>query len=69
MTAVNRQAGFTLVELVTVIVLVALLTAVAGPRFFDNQPFRERGYVDELASSLRYSQRVAIASGCNVQLA
>jgi MSHA pilin protein MshC len=68
MTAVNRQAGFTLVELVTVIVLVALLTAVAGPRFFDNQPFRERGYVDELASSLRYSQRVAIASGCNVRL-
>jgi MSHA pilin protein MshC len=68
MTAVNRQAGFTLVELVTVVVLVALLTAVAGPRFFDNRPFQERGYVDELASALRYSQRVAIASGCNVRL-
>jgi MSHA pilin protein MshC len=58
--------GYTLIELVTVITLVAILAAVAGPRFFDTSVFRERGYADELAGAIRYSQKVAVASGCSV---
>lgn len=58
--------GYTLVELVTVIAIVAILAAIAGPRFFDYSLFRARGYADELAGAIRYSQKVAIASGCSV---
>lgn len=63
----DRQGGYTVIELVLVIVLLAILSAVAGPRFFDNAAIDERAYVDELASSLRYAQKVAIASGCRVR--
>ena len=59
--------GFTLVELITTIVLLGIVAAFAAPRFPDNRAFRERGYTDELASSVRYAQRVALMSGCNVR--
>jgi MSHA pilin protein MshC len=58
--------GFTLVELVTCIVIIAVLAALAGPRFVGTQPFDQRGYADELAAGLRYANGVAVASGCNV---
>lgn len=48
-------------------VIIAILGAVAGPRFFDNSAFDERAYLDELASSLRYAQKIAVASGCRVR--
>jgi MSHA pilin protein MshC len=63
----NRASGYTVVELVLVIVILGILGALAGPRFFDNAAFDERAYVDELASSLRYAQKVAVASGCRVR--
>jgi MSHA pilin protein MshC len=61
------DAGFTVVELVLVIVILAVLAAVAGPRFVSNRDFAERSYRDELATSLRYGQKIAVASGCPVQ--
>ncbi|MDH3748443.1 MAG: GspH/FimT family pseudopilin [Gammaproteobacteria bacterium] len=60
--------GYTLVEVVLVIVILAILGTVAGPRFFDNAAFDERAYYDELVSALRYAQKVAIASGCGVRV-
>jgi MSHA pilin protein MshC len=63
----RRRGGYTVVELVLVIVILAVLGALAGPRFFDNAAFDERAYADELASSLRYAQKVAVASGCRVR--
>ena len=60
------EAGYSLVELVLVIVILATIGMLAGPRFFDNDAFDERGYYDELASALRYAQKVAVASGCRV---
>jgi MSHA pilin protein MshC len=61
-------SGFTLVELVTTLVIVAVLTAVAAPRFFDRQPFVARGYADEVAGAMRFGQRVALATQCPVRV-
>jgi MSHA pilin protein MshC len=61
-----HATGFTLVELLACIVIIGVLAAVAGPRFVSDQTFKERGYLDEVASALRYAQRIAVASGCPV---
>ena len=61
-------AGFTTVELILVIVIIGILGAIAGPRFFSTSTFDERAYYDELASSVRYAQKVAVASGCRVRV-
>jgi MSHA pilin protein MshC len=62
------SSGFTIVELVVVIVLLGILATFAVPRFFSKQPFSARGYSDELASAFRYAQKVAVASGCDVSI-
>ncbi len=62
-----RCRGFTLVELVAALIIVGVVTAVAAPRLFDTRVFNERGYADEIAASMRYARRIAVASSCNVR--
>ncbi|MCB1845628.1 MAG: GspH/FimT family pseudopilin [Halioglobus sp.] len=54
--------------MILVIVIIGVLGALAGPRFFNNQAFAERAYAEELASALRYAQKVAVGSGCRVRV-
>jgi MSHA pilin protein MshC len=63
-----RQTGFTMVELVTSIVIIGILAAALEPKFIGNNTFAERGYTDEVAAALRYAQAVAMANGCGVQV-
>lgn len=53
--------GFTLVELVIVMTLMAIITAVGMARFADREPFAVQGVADQLTSSLRIAQATAIA--------
>jgi MSHA pilin protein MshC len=70
MTGANnfRHKGFTLIELVMVILLIGILSAVAIPKFFNLNDYHERAAYDELAGALRYAQKLAVASGCVVRV-
>lgn len=61
MTVRTQQRGFTLIELVTVIVIMGILAVAAVPRFFDVSIFESRGFRDEVISTLRYAQKAAVA--------
>jgi MSHA pilin protein MshC len=60
----NKQHGFTLVELVMVIVLLAIVSATALPRFFSKTVFEERVLFDDTLSAARYAQKLSVATGC-----
>jgi MSHA pilin protein MshC len=53
--------GFTLIELIMVIVLLGILAVFAAPRIFSNSDFYARGFHDETLALLRYAQKTAIA--------
>ena len=59
--------GFTLIELIASITIIAILAAVSLPHLAAATPFAERGYADGVAASLRQARAVALASGCDVQ--
>ncbi len=60
--------GFTLVELITTILIIALIAAVSGPRFFDINVFQQQGFYDETIAAIRYAQKYAVATGCTVRV-
>lgn len=57
----SSQFGFTLVELITVIVLLGILSIFAAPRLFNSDLFNARGFHDETLAFIRYAQKAAIA--------
>lgn len=59
--------GFTLIELIAAITIIAILAAVVLPGPTAVNPFVERGYADTVAARLRQARTVALASGCDVQ--
>jgi len=61
-----RSGGFTLPELIAVMLLAAVLAAVAVPRFVERSGYAARGAADFVAASLRYAQKSAIAMRRNV---
>lgn len=56
-----HQRGFTLTELIMVIVVLGILAVFAAPRIFNTGDFYARGFHDETLALLRYAQKSAIA--------
>ena len=64
----NIQRGFTLVELILVMVVIGILAAVVGPRFFSREVFDERVYFEQALAAVRHAQKEAVASGCPIRV-
>lgn len=60
--------GFSIVELVVMIAIVAILAATAMPRFFNFDIFQDRAFYDEAIAAVRYAQKLAVATHCPVRV-
>ena len=58
----TRQYGFTIVELVSVLVIGGILAAVIMPKLGAGTGFDERAFRDRVVAGLRFAQKSAIAS-------
>ncbi len=65
---ISHNSGFSLVELITVIVLLGILGIVALGRFIDQNQFAARGFFDDTVTAVRFAQKLAISSGCDVRV-
>jgi MSHA pilin protein MshC len=54
-------SGFSLVELLSTLILVGILAVVAIPRLVGVEAYNTRGFSDRVLAGLRYAQKQAIA--------
>jgi MSHA pilin protein MshC len=64
----KREIGFTIIELVVVIIVIGVLSVAILPNVNLLQGFNEAGYRDSIKSSLEYSRKSAVGQRRNVRV-
>ncbi len=62
MVSIKHQSGFTLIELITVIVILGVLSAFALPRFANLEGSAEQAVVEGFVGALRSAHTLAFSS-------
>lgn len=57
------QDGFTIIELVLVMILIGIISAFVGPRLMEKKTTDARATFDHVRSMIRYAQKLAVAQG------
>ena len=65
---VSTARGFSLVELILVMVIAGILAAVAVPRLVGKNSFDTRGFADQLAATVRSAQKLAVSQRRDVSV-
>lgn len=65
----DSHSGFTLVELITVMLIIGILAVVVLPRFDLLRGYDEIGYRDKVRATLEYARKSAVAQRRNVRVA
>lgn len=63
-----QSRGFTLLEIIAVMLVLGLLAAIAAPRLDAGRGVEELGFSERLLTGLRIAQRRAQADGCEVRV-
>ena len=71
MTIVNKNhiSGFSIFELIIVIVLLGILSVYALSGIFDQDEIAARGFFDDTVNAVRFAQKLAVSTGCDVRVA
>lgn len=64
----KRFSGFSLIELIAVIVLLGILSVVAIGRLSSPDQFAVKGFFDDTVNAVRFAQKLAVSTGCDVQV-
>ena len=70
MSVVNdhHNSGFSLVELITVTILLGILGVMALGRLGNTDQSLARGFYDDTVTAVGFAQKFAISSGCDVRV-
>ncbi len=64
----HNSRGFTLVELITVIILLGIIAAISLPRFFNNSSFTDSFDRAAFENALAWTRNRAVTSQCTYEL-
>lgn len=64
----NRFSGFSLIELIAVILLLGILSVFALGRLSNSDQFAVKGFFDDTVNAVRFAQKLAVSTGCDVQV-